>query len=1061
MEQEKPLLIYSASAGSGKTYTLAKQYIQMLFEERKLTERAHRSILAVTFTKKATAEMKERILKNLFELAHPESYDSDFMDDDDFIAFCHKIDLNTNADIQAEAKQVLKELLQDYSMFSVSTIDSFFQQIVRSFAKEINLHGGYNIELDTKQIIKKAVDDLFFNLRENDAVFPWLVDTLVHNMQERGNWDTKSDILELSDQLAKEDFQNQASKEVLSYTIEQLQDYRQKLWKIFGEYKKDEAALCKAGIKICTNVFGCVESDLKSYFKNGTISYLLKDKGFDDYDMLNAKTFFSIANADNLITSKKPYKEQIYQAWSNGLGQCIFDLQNLYKTRYQQFVSSKFALDNLDALALLPLVSKQIAADNEALHRLPMSDTNQKLSRIIGNSDTPFVYQKIGMQLKHYLLDEFQDTSSMQWTNFLPLIRETLSTSSQHTRDLIVGDVKQSIYRWRNSDWKLLYNGIESDINAEQVTKKSMQSNHRSSKTVVNFNNDFFKKCSETLSVRFASEHQDTEMANILAEIYSDLEQKPEKNIDGRVQIKLFENKDYQENIQSELIKEIKDLQERKVGSIALLIRNNSDASTYASLLAENGIKVTSKEGLQIKKAICVQLIISQLRVFNQPNNQKLQFERNYYYSLLPQTISAEQRLDFLINSQNKINQEINRQMAEIQSEPLYQMIQDIAIALKLTNIEGEQIYMQAFMDEVYNYCKTNDADVYSFLLWWDEFSEKKYVPTSEGENSVQIVTIHKSKGLEFDAVVIPKCDWEFDIDTRKSPTLWCSTGNNKPFDELPMLPIKVAKHIEQSIFAAEYKQETFNYYVDNLNLTYVAFTRPKKELIVFAPKPPANSANIAITHLLDEYCTNGSYTNSNKKDEKEEKKAKRAYKASPLDPLDLSKNQPKFHDMKIRKKYNDSAFIKEGNLVHDILSQIGKESDLTLVLEQFKRTGQLNEQSYKEKAQELQTLFAWVKEQGYDWFTGDYEVKNEIEFIEKNAQWKRADRVMIAEDKVIVVDYKSGTKESSEYEKQVSNYMQALQRIYPKKQIEGYLLFTTQKKIQVCSINSPKNNKK
>lgn len=1075
--QEKAVAIYSASAGAGKTYTLAKKYIEMLLEKHSGSN-GHRHILAVTFTKKATAEMKERILTNLYELAY--GFSSDFLcekedDPNNFKAYCKGIGLDSEEAIRSRAKTVLHELLQDYSMFAVSTIDSFFQQIIRSFAKEIGLHCGYNLEMDSDQVIGKAIDDVFFNLQEGTPIYKWMLDYVSELLDENGKWNNKDEIKNLCKDLIKENFQSQVSSIVMNYTTEQLKEYKGQLKRYIKDFREQALDLIKKGREIANKHGLCSKKDVK----NNTLNPIWDDNIKEPND-----TFMKVAQVEDLISGGKD-AGAIRSAWDAGLGDTIIRLQDHWIKNFKTYSTCSSILSHLNALGTMPAIQAQIEDSNRDLHRMPISETNRRLRSIIGNSDTPFIYEKVGQRITHFLLDEFQDTSTLQWANFSPLIKESIATcADDKATDLIVGDIKQSIYRWRNSDWRLLYQGIENDL-WDRCEKKSLTINFRSSHDIVAFNNCFFARYTNCV-VGMCEREADKKT---IADIYYDLEQQAKKTDEpGAVKISFLGKEAFADPDLGHVIEAIRDLENRglkgHLSKIGILIRNNKDAKKIATALSAAGIGVTSKEGLQIENGLSVKLLVAQLQVFNKPKDKKVLFERNHVYSLYKK-LSTEERLALLIKSPEEALRELDEQLAVHKTKPLYQMVQDVAIALDMYTEENaaDQGYLQAFMDEVYKYCSNKDADLFSFLEWWKEHHEKLFIPIPDEENSVQMMTIHQSKGLEFDAVIIPYCNWLIDIDKHHYPIFWCDTHQNATIGSIPIVPISMTASMGNSLFREEYLDEKFNQFVDNINLTYVAFTRPRKELIIFAEKPTKNDISNIGDLLYQTYkdgCKKDIYIEGTIKVDKEQKdepgwaeftyseevkktvkNGKPVYQKTPAKVEKIDCLAPVYHPITIRQHYDDTDPIKEGKELHDILSRIKTENDLEQALKDAKNEGIISTEKVAQKRQEILDLFAFVKANGYNWFDDVWEVKNEIEFIKYGTEnvgdetrdvsgnILRADRVLFSENEIIVIDYKSGFKKQDEHVSQVQEYMSLLAEMRPEETIRGYLLYTTIKVIK------------
>ncbi|MDR1698598.1 MAG: UvrD-helicase domain-containing protein, partial [Prevotellaceae bacterium] len=517
------LQILKASAGSGKTFRLTREYIRLLFKAKYAN--AHRSILAVTFTNKATDEMKSRILQELNRLANGGK--SPYRED-----LCAEFNCNEES-INKKAQEIMVEILHDYSYFSVSTIDRFFQQVIRSFTREIGLSGGYNVELDQKRVAAIAVDNMLANLdkTENKQLLEWLTRFSEDKIEKGENWDFRWNINALSGELSKEEYrlmsQNMGEKLADKNFLAQ---YQSKMYAILRKFETDLQQIALRALPIIddcllevTDFKGGANSSMKYWHK-------ILNKDFSE----PTKTFYGFQNdlpAWSAKTVSSDIKNKIEQAYNNGLNDCIVEVCTMFDAQFRTYKTAKEIIKNFYTLGILTDIDRQMKAYLNERNQILLSDSTHLLNMVIDGSDTPFVYEKIGTRIAHFMIDEFQDTSQMQWQNFRPLLKNSLD---QNYRNLIVGDVKQSIYRFRNSDWKLLDSQLDKDFRAEDVDHETLFTNYRSDKNIVDFNNAFFDFASIFLQEQFNADAETAE--NKILHAYSDVyQQLPNNKNEGHV----------------------------------------------------------------------------------------------------------------------------------------------------------------------------------------------------------------------------------------------------------------------------------------------------------------------------------------------------------------------------------------------------------------------------------------------------------------------------------------------------------------------------------------------
>ncbi len=1048
----------------------------MLFSAHR-AKNAHRRILAVTFTKKATAEMKERIVRELSKLARAE--------ESDFAAGLQTKYSLSSAQLQADAQQILYDLLQDYGAFAVSTIDSFFQQVIRSFARELGLSGKYNLELDTKAIQQTAVDDFFFSLSPKDdkATFDALLSIIEENLQNDHKWDPKNDILALSAELFKEALM--LNKQVLFDYLKDAQaveDYRKQQYVAKKAYFQAYEQAAKM-VQDYLTANGLADTDF-SYGKD-VFSPLGYNQATIAEKMSKAhypSRFITFVEGDSSILKTADKAKATFQIHEAELRRLSRPLYDCFKGQQAQAYHTATAiLKKFSILTLLGHISACIDTKNKELNRLPISDTNALLNDVVqANAASPFIYEKIGTRVRHFLIDEFQDTSAMQWTSFRPLIEESLATNADN---LVVGDVKQSIYRFRNSDYSLMLHGIRRDFPAAALNP--LGGNWRSARSVVTFNNEVFGNLSAMLNAemndvlggRYAS------YTNVIQEVYDGhtqlpmlaqkAQQKGKQAEEGYVQVQFtpHDKKElWREGVLQQLPALIADIQKRGIslGRVACLVRNNKDALPIAETLIGAGYKVMSNEGLKLTASPAVMLVITYLKLLLNPADVILQYELDYFAQQVGLDLSA-------IESQKQT-------ALQDGSQALFDLVQTVIRTLALNSNETNKAYLLALQDLVYDYQNKYATDLYSFLTWWDERGDSQALSMQQTDDAIQLVSIHKSKGLEYDVVIIPFCDWAKAANQNAyGNILWvkplaASTDTITP----PLLPVPFSPLLAQTAFAADYYKELLDLYLDNLNLTYVAFTRAKKELYVFASEKKENTKSKkddlpnTMGEVLHVLLTANSCGMT--KQEEEERTTytlgeRRTYTSTqqavatqtehvweinlPIsDTADHAATTLSGTPLSLRLPSRD-FFAQDdeaqafGTLMHQILQQVYVRGDEQKVVAEMERAGMLQTAQLPLIQERLAKFWQLIDKEGKnDWYDAAcYTILNEQDILLKNGKTERPDRILLdkATHQAIIIDYKFG-HEHKTYFTQVRDYMQSLRDMgYTP---EGYLCYVALEKM-------------
>lgn len=830
------LEIYRASAGAGKTHLLTGEYIKLLFRKDLLPENANHvtefhEILAVTFTNKSTAEMKERILKELSLLSkNPQK--SDYYND-------VRIDgiggILSDNEISEKAHHFLSEILNNYSDFAVSTIDSFFQKIVRSFARELNLQTNYEVELNAERVLDAAVSSFIEKLdhKQDKKMYEWMLMFSQKKIEEGSGWRLEKDLLNLvKSVMTKEQYRLQRNSiQRLTDDKDWLQNYSRTLKNIISDTIKKIRNLGNQGIA----ALQAANYDITNF----------RDKSKTKMRILMKWQQGEIIEPDDkLRTWAEDANEWYTQATANLLPQpqteIILDvLSQALKMKdngeFTAYYTAKVILDNIYQLGILADIDRIVNEICNTEGSMLLSSTTEMLNQLISVDDAPFVYEKTGTHIHSYMIDEFQDTSHMQWNNFKPLILNSLAEGRQN---LIVGDVKQSIYRWRGSDWELLHSGLKNFAKGQsREDRDTLDTNYRSLPNIIHFNSDFFTYISQQLSKYYS----DPDIEAIFSDVCQKVPKEKPDDDSGLVDIRFLkatEDKNFIGLAMEQLPLAVIQLEDKgfKAKDIAILCRTTKICKTVADTLLTFACKykeetpeeerkyvfdIISSEALVLGGRRIIREIINILRYIQNPNSK-----------ILKAFISK----DFL----------------QFSNRPLYDMVEGV---ISLMNVEnGDLAYIQAFRDYVLEFANSKKSDLMAFLEWWNTTGNEKCVSTPEQQNAIRIMTIHKSKGLGMPAVILPCVEGTTDITPKTGDVIWCEPKIEPFKQENLIVPVKCSNKLSQTIFADDFQKERRKTIIDNINTFYVAFTRAKEAMVIFTPAPSNKPNKGSIQFLLHNF---------------------------------------------------------------------------------------------------------------------------------------------------------------------------------------------------------------
>ena len=1082
------LTIYKASAGSGKTFAITREYIHLLFRD---TEN-YKRILGVTFTNKATAEMKSRIVADLNKLARGEK--SDYSEG---LISVYRI---TPEELKLRASLILSKILHDYSHFSILTIDSFFQRVIRAFAREIGYYQGFDIELDQDRILTEAVDQMIFDLDSNPALKDWLVKFAEEKILEGNSWDVNRDIERLGSEVFKENF-----KEFGDVLVEKISDktflqhFNDGLNQIKTEFENKLKEFAGEAVAIIKEY--SLESDYFSNKYNTNISlFFLKWSDADklaDFKITNTvRNHFNDVDQWTTKTSKK--KAEVQQAFDAGLNQSLGNIIDLHDDRFSIYLSAATIQKNLYVLGVVADLLKHIREYTSGKNLFLLSDSTQFLQKLISGSDAPFVFERIGTFIRHFMIDEFQDTSSLQWNNFKPLI---LNSLAENNENWVVGDVKQSIYRWRNSDWRILSERIFDDLQPHKLNIKTLNYNWRSSRNVIRFNNSFFGNAIELLLQEVSSIEGESQAEGVddfqglLNNAYSDFGQLvPEhKNTDrGLVKVDFVKRsnertKDWMDDALDKLPGILENLQDNNyhLKDIAILVRERAEGDKVSEFLlkyqkdkSERAYRydILSNDSLLLRNSETVKWIISVITYIVHPDdNLNKAFLLYDYLEYITDEAKISPFVEFVKNNgtillSEKLENFLSQQ--SLKQFSVYELCDCIISSFQLSELKSELPFIQAFQDMLQEYTRKEPVDLNSFLQWWEKNQSKRVISMPDGQDAIRLMTFHSAKGLEFKVVIVPFGDWSFMKSGRSGGVLWCAT-DVAPFSDLSLLPVNLTAGLQKTIFSRNYFREKALAYVDNLNLLYVAFTRAIDALYVIVPESDKESIENSVGKLVAQSLKNQlfdplkvDYPAIQMTDYWNEEEMNFTYGMLPLAKESLLQTSTiSLDDVKytvrsvsdvVKQVIPASEYltsdgnvlaskINSGKIMHEVFQRIKTASDIDDSLLSMLLEGKIRETERKDLSRQIKMLVNNPKVES--WFSGEWEVRTEAAILLKDGSMPRPDRVLLKDKNAIVIDYKFGESEHPSHQWQVQNYMKYL-KLMNITQVEGFLWYVNLNKV-------------
>ncbi len=1064
--------IYKSSAGSGKTRTLAKEYLLLALRFR---ADYFKHILAVTFTNKATQEMKDRILEYLsdFVKGKENSLTRELLAE-------LKLDPAT---FQMHAQEVQGVLLHHYSQFSISTIDAFFQRVIRSFTRETGLMGDFRLEIETDMVLEEVIDNLIDELKEGTQLTNWVIEFAKSNLENERSWDIRRGLKDFSQQIFKEAFkevEREISEKVKNpiFFTETKENFAKLKYGFLETIKKKAgeaiAVIEKNNISANDFSYGASGTPFSFFYTMATLSAVSKYSAgsrltdyFADLDKWGAKKSEN-QNLVNLLAKEK-------------LGPILTDILEYVEANKKKALSAEVALNNFYAFGLVTDIARKLREYKDQNNLMLLADAPQFLNGIIQDSDTPFIYEKVGSFYKNYLIDEFQDTSGFQWSNFKPLLMNSLD---QGYPGMLVGDVKQAVYRWRGGDLSLLQNRVLDQVGAERVSVHELDKNYRSTPAVVDFNNTFFDAASKNVLQL---------VDDALPEaVFETVHQGVTRNdVTGFVKIEFLEN-EKEETFEAlaldKLVLDLESIQDAGVPlkDIAILVRKNSEGQKIAQHLLQKQSEskndntyrydVVSNESLMIDGAASVKLLLGAMRYLLNHDDSVARAQLAYEYARLFNRAMNLNEVFEVSNAstfENMLPDRFVKQKRSLKKLPLFEMTESLIGIFKLGEQLGELPFIQAFQDVVLSFYTREKNDLGAFLEWWEENRFKKSIQVPEEIDAIRILTIHKSKGLQFKVVMIPFCDWNLDHENMKQPTLWVKSEASE-FQPAGFLPINYSSTLEDTFFQPFYKEELVRTFVDNLNLLYVALTRAEEGLFLTAPKDSRKDKKTnSIAQLLQATIAGNVTLSAGWKingmqweaGEKIFTKPKRITNEDSLVKLSAYRVTDWRQKMVIRQsgktffdQEEDVAQKKrlEGIHMHLILSKIHTSDDLDSSLERMFFDGVIQEDDKIPLKQKLESLFTNKKIKS--WFDPTWTVHTEIPLLLPEKGERRIDRLITSGSTAVVIDFKTGDPTKKDQE-QVREYIQWLHKMNFV-DVKGFLLYLKTNQVVNVSLTKSKVSK-
>lgn len=1042
--------ILSASAGSGKTYQLAYKYVRDVIEHPEL----YRAILAVTFTNKATEEMKSRILREIHILASGAK--SNYMSD-----LRAELQLG-ESQVRERAKKARTFILHDYSRFSVLTIDRFFQRIIRAFIKELGIDLNYNIELDPNTLLKRSADGLVESIAESHDLRRWLLEFAEERIAEGDRWDMRGDLSALGRELFKEKTRERME---MKHSKEELSEIVNRLVGRSERCKNRMKALAESAIGLMAER-GVSPAEFKGSSRSFVFNFqryaagefrepsATMYKAAEDIDAWYGKT--ADARVKDAATELMPILKEMCDLYNNSLS--VINTASIVRENYRSF-------------ALLADLYDKVTQMCEEENIMILGETKNILSTFINDSNAPFIYEKVGNRYERYMIDEFQDTSVREWKNLLPLLQNAMA-QAEDVSVLIVGDVKQSIYRWRGGDWRLLKSEAVEALGKESTITEPLTHNYRSLRSVVEFNNKTIEcvvekdgaylntMLDQALSNKEITPALHSSLYNIMNSAYADHNQKSgsRSSEDGYAEVTIYDS----ERGFSPFIQTIEDVISRgyRYRDILILVRGANDGRKVAEELfaykekkftsqGEVGFNILTQDALTIDSCDIIEFIIAVMRLSIDAGDD---IERGVYNRYLGYDLG------------HRFSDEELAYLSHIAHLSPMEALESIISNFRLNEKRERIAYLQAIHEQVIAFSTSRIADIRHYLDWWDERGKSETLRVEMSDDTIEIMTIHKAKGLERKVVIIPNCKWDTAPRGNLNQVIWAQADDRSDIATIGEFPVIYRKTMQQSAFTEDYYKELTMSHIDAVNLLYVALTRASEELYVFTPQRlNAKSLSDDITTIVplmvdaaSKVCGEG-VTLSDEEGIKQityscgrkvtsNTSTQNANVANDHLLEEYTSHRPSVSIHLPGRRYSDeglsvgSSSRINGIRLHRIFEQSHSIEDIDRAIKRLERDCLIDSNEAMQLSESIAK--AMTDPTVREWFTTDWEdVKCEAGIITPQ-NMRRPDRVMIKGRRAVVVDYKFGQNEERSYLKQMREYLDLLDTMERYDSIEGYVWY-------------------
>lgn len=1013
-----PFTVYNASAGAGKTYNLVLSYLRICLATS--NSNVFKSILAITFTNKAAAEMKQRLIKALTEFSE---YNEQAMEQNSMMLQL-VAELNVKPGVLAQrATNTLRAILHGYSAFSVSTIDKFTNRLIRSFANELDLNGNYEVELDGKEMLTEAVDALLESLQEGSELSEALVAFMRTQLADGKSPRIENNLIEIGSGLFLESAQPFIS--LLEQTsLAEILDIRKQLIKRNKHIDK--------GLKnLAVSLLDMIDQQgiEHEWFSRGGVPKWLKKVMENELSIsLPTDTIIKQINGDVAFFSKvneKQYGVQL-EVIQHDLQQGLQHLYQEMSTAFPTYHLSALLIQDLHALAVLREVDNALQTIKEDTNRLPIGEFNKLIGERLQEQAAPFLYERLGDRYKHFFIDEFQDTSILQWNNLTPLINNAMSEGEEANSAMLVGDGKQAIYRWRGGEVEQFLalsndqhpsNKIKAGQHLVELYKrqtKQLAYNFRSQHTIVDFNNRFFTELGKTLE------------SDLHQKLYSMAAQEPNGDKGGYVKVEMnaFDKETFAEEELHRIKQTIENCKNAgyKLGDIAILTRGAKEGKWIADYLFENKIEIVTAATLSFEQSAEANFVISFFKSRVYPKDILARIHvMEYLWKQYP-SLSTKTKHTFLEDIKNQSIEQFNKQLSAIWKGydaglfAQFSLTEQAYILFRyLAFDEANDPFSSGFLDEVYNFQNKQNGDAAEFIDWWEKTGYKKQLNVEGDIDAVRLMTIHKSKGLEFPVIIMPFTDWKKKIGSAKE---WIALGEENYFN-LPAGRLSLKKdfveHTEER-YQYLYERSNENIALDNANLMYVAMTRAEQALFIFSSTERYDQSSRISTAYKTFIELNGEETIYETGILKKLEKVNAGKGEAIIETLDV-----RYTTGNWREKLKISVNVPEewrhaeqdaqifGRAVHEVLSKI-------IYAEDYTPNGQL--------MAEINSLVKEVllhKELNM-FYKAPMQILNERDILLTNGEMSRPDRVILDGNVAHILDYKTGAP-YAKHETQLRDY--------------------------------------